>query len=155
MMETAEIFDVKLSSTPFDCQVKPPHRILVVDDDAAIRCMNAEVLTRSGYYVDAAKDGAVAWDKLQLNSYDLLVIDNAMPNVTGVELLSKLHTARIALPVIMATGTLPIDEFTRHPWLEPDAILLKPYTMEELLQKVKEVLDATKYAREQTAGKTT
>ena len=46
----------------------------------------------------------------------------------------------MALPVIMATGTLPKEEFTRYPWLQPAATLLKPYTGEEMLRTVKKVL---------------
>jgi two-component system chemotaxis response regulator CheY len=101
--------------------------------------------------VDAAHDGAVAWNTLQLKNYDLLVTDNDMPKVTGVELLKKLHAARMALPVIMATGKLPLHEFTRHPHIEPDAVLLKPYTIDALLHKVQEILGAVTHAREQIA----
>jgi len=46
---------------------KPPHRILVVEDDTDIRQLNTEVIIGAGYQVDAAEDGAVAWDALQLN----------------------------------------------------------------------------------------
>jgi hypothetical protein len=49
----------------------------------------------------------------------------------------------MALPVLMVTGNFPAWEFTRHPWLQPAATLLKPYTFEELLGKVREVLRAT------------
>jgi two-component system OmpR family response regulator len=119
----------------------PPHRILVVEDDETIRRLNAEVLTHCGYHVDAAADGAAAWDTLQRNRYDLLVTDNDMPEVSGVELLHKLHAAHIALPVIMATGILP-EEFARHPWLQPAALLLKPYSFHDLLGKVRSVLRA-------------
>jgi len=63
-----------------------------------------------------------------------------MPKVTGVELLKKLRAARMALPVIMATGILPTEEFTRYPWLQPEATLIKPYTANELLAKVRNVL---------------
>jgi len=72
-----------------------------------------------------------------------VITDNNMPRLTGIELLKKLCAARMALPVIMATGTLPKEEFTRYPWLQPAATLLKPYTVEELLGTVKEVLRAT------------
>jgi DNA-binding response OmpR family regulator len=117
-------------------------RILVVDDERMIRQLNTEVLSCSGYQVDAAEDGAVAWDALQLNNYDLLITDHDMPKVTGVELLKKLHAARMALPVIMATGTPPEEELDRHPWLQIQAVLLKPYTFDELLGTVKNVLHA-------------
>jgi DNA-binding response OmpR family regulator len=125
-----------------------PHRILVVDDDISIRQLNTAVLSRSGYHVDAAEDGAVAWDTLQLNRYDLVVTDNHMPKMSGLELLKELRAARLDLPVIMATGTLPMEEFARHTGIQPAAMLLKPYTITELLGAVAEVLRATESARE-------
>ena len=126
-------------------------RILVVDDDDDIRRLNTEVLSGSGFKVDAAADGAIAWDTLKLNSYDLLVTDHQMPEITGIELLQKLRAARMALPVILVSGTMPIKELNRHPWLQVDATLLKPYTPHELLATVKKVLYATDGVPEQTA----
>jgi DNA-binding response OmpR family regulator len=122
--------------------VNPRQRILVADDDELIRQLNTEVLTYSGYLVDAAKNGAVAWEAIQANTYDLLITDQSMPEVTGVGLLKRLHAARLALPVIMATATYPQDEMAEHPWLQIEASLLKPYTFEELLTTVKNVLHA-------------
>jgi len=119
----------------------PPH-ILVVDDDPMIRRLNNEVLTASGYRVDTADDGATAWEAIQQNAYDLLVTDHDMPRLSGVGLLKKLHDARLALPVIMITGTYPQVEFEKHPWLQIEASLLKPYTMDELLDTVRNVLHA-------------
>jgi DNA-binding response OmpR family regulator len=131
---------------------KPPrHRILVVEDDADIRQLNTEALIQCGYHVDAAQDGAVAWDTIQLNRYDLMVTDNDMPKVTGVDLLKKLHAAHLAVPVIMATGILPEAEFTRYPWLQPAAMLIKPYTIDELVGTVKQVLRVTADSGGQTA----
>ena len=128
------------ASTPLQSQTNPPDHILVVEDDIFFRRLNTQVLLRSGYEVDAAADGAAAWQALNTDSYDLLITDNNMPKLSGVELLKKLRAARMALPVIMATGTLPEEEFTRHPWLQPAATLLKPYTGEEMLRTVKKVL---------------
>ena len=121
----------KEDSTLLKSQTSPPLRILVVDDDASIRWLTTEVLVHSGYKVDTAEDGALAWNALQLNSYDLMITDNSMPKVSGVELLQKLYADRMPLPVIMATGTMP-TEFTRYPWLQPVAMLLKPFTVEEI-----------------------
>ena len=129
----------------------PRHRILVVDDDNDIRRLNAEVLSQFGYHVDAAKDGSAAWDTLQFNKYDLLVTDNLMPNLSGIELLRKLHAARMGLPVIMATRTSPKTESSKDRWLQPVALLRKPYTLVELVGTVQEVLRATVCAREQKA----
>ncbi|MGA2788345.1 MAG: response regulator [Verrucomicrobiota bacterium] len=118
----------------------PLCRILVVEDEPHIRQLNIGVLIRSGYDVDAAEDGAAAWEALNADSYDLMITDNKMPRLTGIELLKKLYAHRMALPVIMATGESPAEEFTRCPWLQPAAMLLKPYTIEEFLGTVKRVL---------------
>lgn len=101
---------------------------------------NTEVLIHFGYTVDTAEDGAAAWKKLNSDRYDLLITDQNMPKLTGVELIKKVRAARMALPVIIATGILPKEEFTRDPWAQPEATLLKPYTIAKLLETVREVL---------------
>jgi len=100
-------------------------------------------LSRSGYHVDAAEDGAVAWEALQAKPYDLLITDHAMPKITGVELVKALRSARMALPVVMVTGTLPAYEMALHPSLQFAATLLKPFALAELLDTVENVLHAT------------
>jgi DNA-binding response OmpR family regulator len=131
------------ASTPLQFQTTLPHRILVVEDDLFIRRLTVAVLIRSGYKVDAADDGAAAGEALNANSYDLLITDNNMPEVSGVELLQKLRAAGMVLPVIMTTATLPKEEFTQNPRLQPAAILLKPVTVAEILKTVKNVLRET------------
>jgi two-component system, OmpR family, alkaline phosphatase synthesis response regulator PhoP len=144
--------DVGESATaPSRGLANPPQRILVVDDDVCLRQLSLTVLIGSGYDVDAAEDGAAGWAALNVDTYDLLITDNHMPKLTGIDLLKKMRSARMALPVIMATGALPQEEFTRTPWLLPAATLLKPYTIAELLGTVKDVLRATDGAREWTS----
>ena len=126
----------------------PPLRILVVDDEPHIRQLCTEVLIHSGYHVDTAEDGAVAWDRLQENCYDLLVTDNNMCRLTGIGLIKKLRAARMAVPVIMVSGAMPTDELNRHPWLRIDAALLKPFTVDQLVGTVREVLRATENERQ-------
>jgi DNA-binding response OmpR family regulator len=128
----------------------PCQHILVVEDDPAIRRLNTEVLTYSGYRVDAAADGAAAWEALQVNNYDLMVTDNEMPNITGVELIKRIVSARISVPVIMATGCPPDEQFDRDaPW-QPAVVLLKPYTFDELVYAVKTVLFGSHEATEES-----
>ena len=118
----------------------PPHRILVVEDDRDLRQLNAGALIHCGYAVDVAEDGAAAWEALQANGYDLMITDNKMPKLTGIELLKKLRSARMGLPVIMATGTVPTQELAQNLWLEPVTTLAKPYATDQLLDTVKDVL---------------
>ena len=127
----------------FRVQADPIHRILMVEDDGDIRRINTEALVHYGYDVDVAEDGEIAWAALTTMDYDLMITDNNMPKLTGVQLLKKLHGARMALPVIMATATEPKWEFTHNPLIVPAAMLLKPYTIAELLSTVRSVLRAT------------
>jgi two-component system chemotaxis response regulator CheY len=99
--------------------------------------------------VDTAEDGAVAWYSLQLKRYDLLITDHDMPHVTGFELLKKVRAARMPVPVIMATESLPKEEYRMFPLLQPAITLLHPYTTEEFLETVEGVLDATVNAPDQ------
>ena len=61
------------ASKSFSFQPNSPRRILVVDDDSDVRRLNTEVLIHFGYHVDAAEDGAAAWETLQLKNYDLII----------------------------------------------------------------------------------
>lgn len=116
------------------------HRILLVDDDHELRALNAEMLSIAGYDVDTAEDGAAAWESLEAGDHSLLITDNHMPRMSGLELLKKLRAARMNLPVIMASGTIPAWEFAQRPWLRPTATLQKPYHARTLLQTVEVVL---------------
>ena len=146
-LPTCQLASARLQNTPNFRQ-----RILVVDDELLIRRVHTEMLVHSGYDVDAAENGAAAWDALQVKRYDLMITDNDMPKVTGIELIKKVRATRLALPVIMATGKFPLDEFTRHPQLQPAVTLLKPYTFDELVGAVQLVLHATAGPGEETSS---
>ncbi len=119
----------------------PPQRILLVDDDRPLRRMIAAVLSASGYQVDTADDGEAGWQALHAESYtpdgyDLLITDNNMPRLSGVSLIKKARSARLNLPVILASGDAP--EHTES--LRLAALLHKPFTADELVTTVKKAL---------------
>ena len=128
---------------PFPNQPNSSQRILVVEDEHDLRQLTAEVLIDAGYQVDVAEDGAIAWAALQLSKYDLLITDQFMPKLSGVELLRKIYATNMTLPIIMATGFLPTWEFALNTWLQPVKMLLKPYAFDKLLTMVKNVLPET------------
>jgi two-component system sensor histidine kinase and response regulator WspE len=79
-----------------------PH-ILIVDDSHTVREMERRLLVRSGYQVTSAQNGQEAWNLLRLNDYDLLISDVDMPQMNGIELVTKVReNPRLArLPVII------------------------------------------------------
>ena len=126
--------------SPTRSRTNPSSHILVVDDDGEIHALCAEALVGFGYRVDAAEGGAAAWKELHANSYDLLITDNNMPKLSGVELVKKVRSARMTLPVILASGRLPTEELDRNPWLQLAATLIKPFSSGQLLETVRQVL---------------
>jgi len=119
----------------------PSHRIRVVEDNATIRELNVQVLALAGYHVEGAEDGAAGWQLLDGGNFDLLITDNEMPKMSGLELIKQVRSAGMPLRIIMATGTLPEEELERLPWLQLDATLLKPFSPDQLRQTVKRVLN--------------
>jgi DNA-binding response OmpR family regulator len=117
-------------------------RILVADDEPSILGLAATALRHSGYQVDMAEDGALAWDALQANNYDLLITDHNMPKMTGLTLLKRIQAARLDVPAILMSGNPPRTELRQNPALLLAAILLKPFSMDELSATVNQVLFA-------------
>jgi CheY-like chemotaxis protein len=118
----------------------PSQRILVVDDEPLIRRLMTAMLADSGYDVESAEDGAVAWEALQAKSYDLLITDNNMPRISGIQLIKNLRSAQMALPVVMVAGFVPEDELAQNPSLRLSATLSKPFAVAELLDTVTNAL---------------
>ena len=115
-------------------------RLLVVDDDELIRQITVRALRGFGYGVDTAEDGAAAWRALQNRNYDLLLTDHNMPEVTGVELIHRIRSARMTLPVILMSGALPIQDL--EPSLALAGVLLKPFSPAKLFVTVKTALSS-------------
>jgi len=125
---------------PLQHRTNAARRILVVEDEPDIRRSNAMVLHHAGYHVDTAEDGASGWSLLKASHYDVLITDNTMPRVTGLELIKKLRSEEMPLSVILASGTAPTEELEQSPWMRLDAVLLKPYTVKDILTAIRRVL---------------
>jgi CheY-like chemotaxis protein len=118
-------------------------RILVAEDDATVRQMEAMILESDGHRVDTAEDGESAWEALQAGYYDLLVTDYIMPGVSGLALARQLRIAKKALPIVMISGSLDsLDtaKLARDPWSRIHAFVRKPFSHAELLSAVHSAL---------------
>ena len=122
---------------------RPTPRILLVEDEMAILEFNTMVLVRAGYRVTGVEGCEAAWEAIQSASYDLLVTDNRMPGMSGLELISKLRSAQIGLPIILASGGIEAEEFAQNQSLQPAIALPKPFTDVQLLESVAESLRRT------------
>jgi DNA-binding NtrC family response regulator len=116
------------------------YHILLVEDESEILQFNTMVLVRGGYQVTGVEGCEAAWEAIQSASYDLLVTDNQMPGMSGLELVSKLRSAQIGLPIIVASGGIEAEEFVQNQSLQPAIALPKPFTANQLLESVAESL---------------
>ena len=117
--------------------------ILLAEDDALVRSLSNQILERAGYQVTSVTDGLSAWQALNTGDFDLLITDNDMPNLTGVQLVAKLRINEVRLPIILASGSADFFSGEEYRWLDFSACLQKPFTPDELLQAVERVLDVT------------
>lgn len=132
---------MKLSSVPAPQVPNLPtstvrSRVLVLEDDPDVRSLYALALARAGYTVDTAADGEEGWEALCANAYDLLLTDNDMPRLTGVELVRRLRRAGQTLPVIIASGSIALPEGGDGRRLGSTMALHKPLTPDELVDAV-------------------
>jgi len=116
--------------------------ILFVEDDESVRSFALKALEWGGYRVTSAVDGLQALKILeeQGSSFDLVVTDIVMPNMSGGELIEKLKRIRPGLKYIFTTG-YP-DKFASAPAFHAGAYMQKPYTAQGLLARIREVLDS-------------
>ncbi len=96
---------------------------------------------------DVAEPGASAWAALQARHYHLLITENELPNLTGNELLEKLRSAGMDLPVVLVAESLPAHESARHPSIPCAATLLLPFALDALLDTVKDLIRAEEVRR--------
>ncbi len=120
--------------------VNPPLRILLLDDDDDIRGIYTEVLALNGYEVDAAADGEAGWAALQARHYDLLITDNDMPRLTGLELVKKVCASGMKVAVIFASGSLSFQDLREQTFVRQATELPKPFSPDELVRTVRRVL---------------
>ena len=112
--------------------------ILLVDDDASVREVTAEILAEAGYAVATAPDGESALQTVEERADEirLVVADYAMPGMNGLQLLSRLRRRRPELPALIVTG---YAEFGRNNELEDfdlDNVIRKPFRPSDLLRRV-------------------
>ncbi len=117
-------------------------RILLVEDEDAVRKLAARVLERAGYEVHTAADGTDALVLLrEVEGVDLLITDMVMPGLSGRELAERVRDHTPALPVIYMSG-YTADEAIRDQDQRAGTFLEKPFTPDQLVQHVRDALDA-------------
>jgi two-component system response regulator MprA len=119
-------------------------RILVVDDDRAVRDSLRRSLAFNGYQVDLATDGQQALDAIANGERpDALVLDVMMPRLDGLEVCRRLRSAGDDLPVLVLTAREAVSDRVAGLDAGADDYLAKPFALEELLARLRALLRRT------------
>ena len=113
--------------------------ILLVDDSGELREITALLLRDSGYNVIEASSGSAALGALDANTrIDLLLIDFAMPGMSGIELLQRARAKRPEIRALFVTGH--VDHTVLGGILAEEVVVKKPFTMDQLTTAVRKAL---------------
>ncbi len=125
---------------------KGNERILFIDDEESIVKVASQMLTRLGYSVDSKINplDALSHFKSAPDSFDLLISDMTMPNLTGDQLAIEIKAVRSDIPIIICTGFSERMDEQKADNLEISGILMKPIVRSEMAKMVRKVLDESK-----------
>lgn len=127
--------------------------ILIIDDQESIRKSLKVALERQGYLVETAENGRDAISKSKRKYYNLALVDLRLPDMDGIELLTKMNETVPKMVKIIITGYPSLENAIEAVNRGADGYIVKPYTMEDLLRKIKEHLEKQQEARKYSEAK--
>jgi DNA-binding NtrC family response regulator len=117
-------------------------RVLVLEDELGFQTLLTEVLGGAGHEVVSAQSGAVALDLAAERPFDLLLVDNRMPGISGLEFLKRFRAIDPHAPVIIMTAYADVPVVVEAMRLGVVDFLVKPFSLDSLLPLVERSLQA-------------
>ncbi len=115
-------------------------KILLVDDDELILDTYRQILERNGFHVDTASTGKQAKEQLGKSTYDLLLVDIVLPDISGEKLILDLRLNDNNVPVIVITGFSSYEKSLDAMGLRISDILVKPIDPDTLVSSINDVI---------------
>jgi EAL domain-containing protein (putative c-di-GMP-specific phosphodiesterase class I)/ActR/RegA family two-component response regulator len=143
----SQVLTSSVMATVKGLPASPGTRILLVDDDAAVRRVTQRCLERAGYQVAACSSGADALSTLALEAFDAMVSDVQMPGMTGVKLLRAIREYDLDLPVVFLTGNPDVHSAADAVEYGAFRYLIKPVPLADLTAVVERAVNVGKLAR--------
>ena len=130
-------------------------RILVVDDDENIRKVVVTILEEEGYMVEAADTASKAIEKTRKKYYNVALIDVRLPDMEGIELLTKMKSTTPRMRKIIITGYPTLQNAIEAVNKGADAYIMKPFDVEKVLKTIKDQLreqdEENRYSQQKVA----
>ena len=112
-------------------------RVLVVDDEPAVRQSLERALALEGYQVELAEDGRAALERLEDSCHDAVILDLLLPGIDGVEVCRRLRRTGDRTPILMLTARDRVQSRVEGLDAGADDYLVKPFALEELLARLR------------------
>ncbi|GAA3847426.1 response regulator transcription factor [Streptomyces sp. NPDC003631] len=125
---------------------REPQRILIVDDEPAVREALQRSLAFEGYETEVAVDGADALDKATAYQPDLVVLDIQMPRMDGLTAARRMRGAGTTTPILMLTARDTVGDRVTGLDAGADDYLVKPFELDELFARIRALLRRSSYA---------
>jgi len=130
-------------------------RILIVDDDENIRKVLTTILEEEGYLVDSVETAKKAIEKTRKNFYNIALIDIRLPDMEGIELLTKMRDTTPKMRKVIITGYPTLQNAIEAVNRGADAYIVKPFDMDKVLATIREQLrkqeEEKRYSQEKVA----
>jgi len=125
-------------------------KILLLEDDLMLNSAIKKYLETTGHIIDSFRDGESAFNALEEQSFDLLILDINVPRLDGLSLLEKLYATKIQTPAIFISALIDIEEISRAFELGCYDYLKKPFHLKELALRIDKMLKIHKTPQEHT-----
>ncbi|MDI5963634.1 response regulator transcription factor [Streptomyces sp. SL13] len=129
-----------------------PSRVLVVDDEPAVREAIRRSLAFEGYATELAADGLAALEQVEATAPDVIVLDVLMPRMDGLTTARRLRSTGVTTPILMLTARDTVGDRVTGLDAGADDYLVKPFELDELLARLRALLRRSSYAAQSGAG---
>ncbi len=116
-----------------------PKRVLIVEDEEAVRDLERFILEQAGYEVMEAKDGLEGLAKAEFRKPDLILLDLMMPDVSGGRMFDEMreHEATRGIPIVVVTGKPDAHEMFDDE-IGSENVVMKPFEADALIERIRE-----------------
>ncbi|WP_067928818.1 response regulator transcription factor [Alicyclobacillus shizuokensis] len=112
-------------------------RILLVEDEKRLAAALLQLFKEHHYAADVAYDGITGWDLASTNSYDILVLDVMLPEMSGLEIVRQVRAQKLDVPILLLTARDAVSDRVAGLDAGADDYLVKPFANEELLARIR------------------
>lgn len=131
--------------------MEKPH-ILIVEDEQTLGILLKENLKSKGFTVKLCRDGEEGWDTFKTERFDLCILDVNMPKMDGFELARHIREKNEMVPVIFLTANSSQEDKIKGFDFGADEYITKPFSLEELVARMKAILKRSQYAPQPIAA---